>query len=296
MLRSLTFLLFHFLLALLVFGLQAGCSSFASKTQQRDPLTEMTKTKPAQSEKEAAATIAKGINLERAGDWDKARELYEEVLRAHPNEVEPLHRLAVLADKQRRHPEAQTLYMRAIQLHPRDGQLFNDLGYSFYLSGNLPKAESSAAKAVQLEPSNSRFRNNLGMIVGHQGRMQEAFEHFSQAGSEADAHYNVAFLYTCRDQPEEAKLCFHRALAADPTHDKASKALDAFSRYDQNGGIAGDEPITDGRRWIPYIEDTAGNPNYNAMTNLSITHQVDSQLPGAHNVAGNPASNESATR
>jgi tetratricopeptide (TPR) repeat protein len=196
----------------------------------------------------------------------------------------------VVADKQRRHQEAQALYSRVISMQPGNAEAFNDLGYSFYLAGQMPKAESALAKAVQMEPENPRFRNNLGMVMGQQGRIQEAFDQFTRAGSEADAHYNVAFIYASQGDAEQAKNCFQLALAVDPTHTKASKALESFKRYEQNGGMALDEDSTpDGRRLIPYVEDADGNPDMVAMNNFDINHQVDSVMPGKHQLSQNRA-------
>jgi Tfp pilus assembly protein PilF len=289
MIRALCFFAYHLVLLALIVALQ-GCASFNSpslpwsKDKAEDPMLTATS---------GSSGIAKGVNYERAGQFDKAREVYEKLLSEQPNSPEPLHRLAVVADKQRRHQEAQALYTQVIKMQPKNAELFNDLGYSFYLSGQMPKAESALAKAVQMEPENPRFRNNLGMVMGQQGRIQDAFDQFSRAGSEADAHYNVAFIYASQGRAEEAKACFLRALAVDPTHSKASKALEAFRRYEQNGGMALDEDTTpDGRRLIPYIEDADGNPDTVAMSNFDINHHVDSVMPGKHNLAQNRAGGE----
>lgn len=290
MTRSFCFLAYHLLLVMLVVALQ-GCASFSKKGGGMT----MPWQKPTEEESLASAApttpggaMVKGLSFERSGQYDKAREVYEKMLAESPQNPEVLHRLAVVADKQRRHPEAQALYSMVIQDQPRNAELFNDLGYSFYLCGQLAKAESAMAKAVQLAPENPRYRNNLGMVVGQQGRLQEAFEQFSKAGSEADAHYNVAFLYASQDKVDEAKACFLRALACDPTHAKASKALESFQRFESNGGISVDEEYTaDGRRLVPYIETPDGQPDVNAMTNFGIHRQVDSVMPGKHNIPAN---------
>jgi Tfp pilus assembly protein PilF len=287
MIRALLFFAYHLVLLGLIVALQ-GCSSFRNGNAALPWQKSKTEDVAAAAESVGNASIAKGINCERSGQFDKAREIYEKMLAEDPQSAEALHRLAVVADKQRRHPEAQALYTQVIQRQPKNAEVFNDLGYSFYLSGQLPKAESALAKAVQMEPDNARFRNNLGMVMGQQGRVQDAFDQFSRAGSEADAHYNVAFIYASQNKAEEAKACFLRALAVDPTHSKASKALEAFKRYEQNGGMALDEDSTaDGRRLIPYVEDADGNPDVAAMSNFDINHHIDSVMPGKHNLAQN---------
>jgi tetratricopeptide (TPR) repeat protein len=292
MIRACCFLVYHLLLITLVLALQ-GCSSFPKPLGE----TALPWSKPKSNADEitadgtpvnASAAIAKGVNHERAGQYDKAREVYEKMLAKTPDNLEAVHRLGVVADKQRRHDEAQAMYSRVIQAHPNSGELFNDLGYSFYLAGELPKAESALSKAVQLDPENPRFRNNLGMVMGQQGRMQEAFDQFARIGSEADAHYNVAFIYASQNNNDEAKACFLRALAIDPTHAKASKALESFKRFEQNDGMTLDEDYTaDGRRLVPYLESEDGTPDVTAMTNFGINSQVDSVMPGKHNLSQN---------
>ncbi len=294
--RSPWFILYHLLLIALICACQ-GCTSLGQAPsslafpwqKNKLPAQHETVQPDAQSGNALAAGLAKGMAQERTAQYDKAREVYEGLLREFPERAEPLHRLAVVADKQRRHPEAQALYLRAIQIQPRNAELFNDLGFSFYLSGEMAKSESALAKGVQLEPENPRYRNNLGLVLGNMGRTQDAFTQFASVGSEADAHYNIAFIYASQGKMDEAKQCFQRALAIDPAHGKASAALASFARYEESDGLAMDDNFTpDGRRWIPYLENDAGQPDFAAMANFGINHQVDSALPsGTHNIPSN---------
>ncbi|MCO6456761.1 MAG: tetratricopeptide repeat protein, partial [Pirellulaceae bacterium] len=169
--------------------------------------------------------LAKGRNLEQAGNWDEARGVYKRLIASHPQRSEAYHRLGVVADRQRRHDEAQRLYTQALQRNPTDAELFNDLGYCFYLQGKLTKAESALQKATVLEPDNARYRNNLGMVLGQQQRYDEAFAEFAEAGNESDAYYNLAFVYASQDQHDKAKACFQQALRVNPTHEQAREAL-----------------------------------------------------------------------
>ena len=294
LLRSLWFAAYHLLLALLAICLQAGCTSFAPQSGS-SKLPWGAKSDAPGGPESLASLLAKGMNFERSGQYDKAREVYEPLIGKYPESTEPVHRLAVLADKQKRHDEAQALYTHAIKMRPADAELFNDLGYSFYLSGQLAKAESAMAKAIQLEPGNPRFHNNYGMILGQTGRLEAAFEEFLRVGSEADAHYYTAFIYASQNKIDDAMLCFRRALASDPTHGKSSKALESFKRFEQNGEqMIDEEYAADGRRLVPYIEDGNGNPDVNAMTDFGINRQVDSALPaGTHNISSNRTAGQS---
>ncbi|NQU21694.1 MAG: tetratricopeptide repeat protein, partial [Candidatus Nealsonbacteria bacterium] len=206
-------------------------------------------------DKSLPGELADARNLERSGDAVAARAIYERLIAAHPGRYEPYHRLALVADRQRRHREAESLYTQAIRLRGPCPKLFNDLGYCLYLQGKLDKAENAMRKAVAMVPANSRFRNNLGLVLAHLGRHDEALEQFQRGGSEADAFYNLAFVHASQERSEQAKECFRLALASDPSHERSRRALASFQEYEKDPDAAGDfcGDAASGR-WIPYVE------------------------------------------
>jgi tetratricopeptide (TPR) repeat protein len=201
--------------------------------------------------------ILRGRSLERAGELDKARKLYERLRDQHPESLEVVHRLGVVADSEHRHAEAEGMFLYVLQHEPRNAEVLADLGYCYFLQGQLTKAESALAKAVAVEPGNARYRNNLGLVIGHQGRHDEALAQFRRAGAEADAYYNLAFIYATQDQADKAKQCFLMALGEDPTHGKSREALRSFEEYERlPEHLQEDEFLADSRvKYVPYIED-----------------------------------------
>lgn len=226
------------------------------KTAQKSKRT--TNTANSEADAEIALDLLRGRSFEQAGEFDKARRLYESLRKQYPDNVELVHRLGVVADAQRRHGEAEGMFQYVLQHDPRNAEAMADLGYCYFLQGQLTKAESALTKATRLEPSNPRFRNNLGLVVGHQGRYEEALAHFQAGGTEADAYYNLAFLYASQDQADKAKQCFLAALNEDPTHGKAREALQSFEEFERlPAHMQEDELFADGRvKYVPYIEDS----------------------------------------
>lgn len=210
-----------------------------------------------ETDDQIALDILRGRSFEQAGEFDKARKLYESLRKQYPDNNDVIHRLGVVADAQRRHAEAEGMFLYVLQKDPRNAEVMADLGYCYFLQGQLTKAESALTKATTLEPSNSRYRNNLGLVLGHQGRYQEALAQFQAAGTKADAFYNLAFLYASQDQAEKAKQCFLAALNEDPTHGKAREALRSFEEFDRlPAHMQEDDLIADGRvKYVPYVED-----------------------------------------
>ena len=204
--------------------------------------------------------IAKARSMEGSGKLEDARQVYQKLVRDFPDRHEPYHRLGLVADRQRRHREAESLYTQALQMKPLDAAILNNLGYCYYLQGKLEKAESALLKAVDVEPSNALYRNNLGLVYGQLGQFEEALASFRRAGSEADAQYNLAFVLASQEEPEKAKKRFQIALAADPGHEQARQALASFEHYDETAEDLREQepaPLADGRRWVPYVEGQA---------------------------------------
>jgi Tfp pilus assembly protein PilF len=204
--------------------------------------------------------LARGRMLEKSGKYEEARAVYAKLVTRYPDRYEAYHRLAVVADRQKHYREAEELYAKAIRLESGNADLYNDLGYCLFLQNKLDDAELVLLKAVSLAPAPARYRNNLGFVYGHQARYDEALEQFRQAGSEADAFYNLAFVLTAKDEIDGAKNCFRLALAADPSYDAARKALEGFREFESNpGAVLEQAPIADnGAPWIPYVEGAEG--------------------------------------
>ncbi len=216
------------------------------------------KSKGATPEDNAIAMeIARGRNFERGGQWDKARKVYEDLRKKHPENAIIAHRLGVVADSERRHGEAEQLFRFALERRPDDAQIMNDLGYCCYLQGSLSQAEPYLRQSVAMQPANARFRNNLGLVLGHMGRVEEALVEFRAGGNEADAMFNMAFIYASQERTEESKACFRNALAIDPTHRRAREALASFEEYENKPAALREREMDlaeSGGRWVPYQE------------------------------------------
>lgn len=231
-------------------------------------------------EQRLAHDLAQAESLAGAGKLDDARKIYQQLIVDFPQAPLPLHSLALVADRQRKHREAQTLYVQALQMRPREAEWLNDLGWSYYLDGQLEKAESALNKAVALAPSKPRYHNNLGLVLGHLRRYPQALEEFRRAGSEADAQYNLAFVLTSQDDVAGAKRCFQLALAADPSYSRARDALRAFDQYEQDPASAALASL-DPKQWVPYVEDPAA-----ASAVAPAGHIATQQVPSAVVQAG----------
>lgn len=169
--------------------------------------------------------------LEASGQWKAAEQAYRELALLAPRQAKPLHRLAVIADRQRLYDRAHQRYERALALEPDNPKLRNDYGYSLVLAGQPQAAiEQLQIAANTGEP---RAQNNLAMAFVLADQEDAAMEQFLAANSQADAHYNMAVAIQRRDGPGDharAERHLQWALQAEPQHPLATKALETLPR------------------------------------------------------------------
>jgi Flp pilus assembly protein TadD len=97
-------------------------------------------------------------------------------------------------DQMGRHADAQRYYASALRLMPDEPSVLSNLGLSYALSKNLPQAETTLRHAAEQRGAEPKVRQNLALVVGLQGRFQEAEKIASGDLSPAEAQANVAYL------------------------------------------------------------------------------------------------------
>ena len=90
--------------------------------------------------------------------------------------------------------EARELYRKALDLKPNEPSVLSNLGMSYVLEGDLKTAETYMRSASEQPGADSRVRQNLALVVGLQGRFDEAEQIASQELSPEQAQANVAYL------------------------------------------------------------------------------------------------------
>ena len=108
-------------------------------------------------------------------------------------------------DQMGRHADAQRYYASALRLKPDDPSVLSNLGLSYALSKNLPQAEATLHRAAEQRGAEPKVRQNLALVVGLQGRVQEAVAIAGGDLSPAEAQANVAYLRQMLAQQQQWK-------------------------------------------------------------------------------------------
>jgi Flp pilus assembly protein TadD len=105
-----------------------------------------------------------------------------------------------ILDQLDRTAEARRYYHQALDIMPDEPSVLSNLGMSHVLANDLPAAENYLKKANQQPGADSLVRQNLALVVGLQGRFEEAEKIASAELPPEEASANVEYLRSMLSQ------------------------------------------------------------------------------------------------
>ncbi|WP_343038818.1 tetratricopeptide repeat protein [Paracoccus aestuariivivens] len=118
---------------------------------------------------------ARGIALERSGQFPKAEEDFRVALKLRPDSAQVLNYLGYsLVDRGEKLDEALKLIQKAVQLRPDDGYILDSLAWAYYRLGRYDEAVVPMERAVAAMASDSLVNDHMGDIYWMVGRKREA--------------------------------------------------------------------------------------------------------------------------
>lgn len=144
-----------------------------------------------------------GKQLAEAGQADQAFFVLGKAVAAGNTDWKVLNAMGSSLDQQGKYAEARDYYDRALKAQPNEIGVLNNIGMSYALEGNLAKAEQTL-RSASLLPAGAkqpRLRQNLALVVGLQGRFDEARKIASTDLPPDQIEANMAYLQTMLAQP-----------------------------------------------------------------------------------------------
>jgi len=115
-------------------------------------------------------------------------------IKAQPGDWRPQSLLGVALEQSERPAEAKEAYQRALSLSPDNPAVLSNLAMSYASEGDRVQAEQLLRRAVARPDATIKERQNLALIVGLQGRIDEA-ERLIRSDLPPDvASANIAYL------------------------------------------------------------------------------------------------------
>lgn len=160
------------------------------------------------------------IKHHTAGDLDRAKAIYQQVLQAQPEQPDALHLLGLIAHQNGNNDRAVELIEKALALKPDYAEACNNLGSALHGLNKLNEAVEQYREAIALLPTFSKAHFNLGNALKDQGHLEEAATNYNKALSinpdYAKALNNLGTTLKELNKLDEAAARFRQALALTP--------------------------------------------------------------------------------
>jgi predicted O-linked N-acetylglucosamine transferase (SPINDLY family) len=173
--------------------------------------------------------LAQAIACHQAGNFTQAEQIYQQILRADPRNVDALHLSGVLAHQRGQDERALHLIGMAIQLNPREATFHCHLGLAQTALQQLAEAAASFRQALALRPDFAEAHNNLGNVFYQRGQWEEAVACYRRAvelrPDYPEAHKNSAVILMEQGRREEAIVHVRHAVRYRPNYAEARYQL-----------------------------------------------------------------------
>jgi len=164
--------------------------------------------------------LADGFELERAGQRQAAEDIYRDVLKGDPDNVDALRLLAGLATAQRQHRDAEILLRRALELAPDFGRAMANLVVNLVEQEKLDDALEYANRLTRIAADNADSFLLLGNALSAAGRYDDAIDAYRKSlglqpdhpGSLSGLAHNLKTV----GRQDEAIATYRKCIAANP--------------------------------------------------------------------------------
>ena len=170
--------------------------------------------------------------LHESGEIDRARELYEDVVRLRPNDpatAEALNNLGNIARASGAPAEALVRFERALVLRPRHVAARNGRALALQDLGRVAEAEAELRAALVLDPDDATTHSNLGNLYFRRDELVRARDEYLAAvrldPEHADAHNNLGSVYFRLGDRAAAEAEYRTALRLNPASEGARRNL-----------------------------------------------------------------------
>jgi len=181
--------------------------------------------------------FATALSRHKAGDLEKAAELYARTISLEPGHVAAMFNLAALHSALGDVEEAERRYREILKLTPDDADTLSNLGNLLQLGGKHDEAEALYLKAIEGHPKKPAAYVNLANLFAAQDRYVESVERFRQGvaldPNSAQVHSGLGAVLWKLGQDEDAKISLNRAVVLDPSD---ADALNNLANIDVHNG------------------------------------------------------------
>ncbi|KFC61307.1 TPR repeat protein [Devosia sp. LC5] len=139
-----------------------------------------------------AVAYAKALTAD--GRFEQSLGVLERVIRPDAPDWNALLVKGAALDQLGRNAEARQVYGQALVMAPGEASIAANLGLSYAMTNELGAAEQHLRRAAQMPGATSKIRQNLALIVGLQGRFDEARKLYAAELPPDQVESNMAYV------------------------------------------------------------------------------------------------------
>ncbi len=186
-------------------------------------------SKPGPSPKQLTDWLQQAIQAQQRGQLTEAEALYRQILQRHPQQVEALHFLGVLAAQRSQYEPAVELIRQALELNPQYADAWNNLGNVLTALERPEEAADAYRRTVELIPGHVGAYSNLGVILTQLDQTEEAVavcrQAIALAPQVAELHFNLGAALLAQGDYEGTIAAYQETVRLQSNHTRAYKAL-----------------------------------------------------------------------
>jgi predicted O-linked N-acetylglucosamine transferase (SPINDLY family) len=177
----------------------------------------------------AGALFSYGLLALAVGRADAAAEMFGRSAELAPESADAHLNFASTLQTLGRREAAMAAYRRGLALQPRHAQALSNLGILLRDGGQLEEAVAAYRRALECDPALAAAWNNLGAALRELGRVEEALPAYEQALAldprAPIAYNNLALALGQLQRGDEAMAACRRAMEIDPSYAEAHFTL-----------------------------------------------------------------------
>ena len=185
------------------------------------------------------AQLQKALELHRKGAWPDAKELYERILAAQPDNYDALQLFGVLASQTKNYDASVALIAKAIAINPSQATVHSNLGFALKSLGRYAESVDSYLNAIKLKPDFADAHLHCGLAYLAMNQPLQAVASFDQVIAlridDAQAYCNRGVAFAKLGRFDEAIASYQTAISFKPDFAEAyfnwGNALQSLRRY-----------------------------------------------------------------
>jgi predicted TPR repeat methyltransferase len=169
------------------------------------------------------------IELNKRGLLEEARSIYDDVLRADPENRDATHFLGVVSHQLGDSERGLEHMMRALELDPDQPSILNNLGNIYKEIGRLEEAQEMYQRVLDIAPGHADTWVNLGVILRELRQPEAALERLNRAlelnPEHPDAYFNLGDTYRDLKRSDDAFAAYLKSGELTAGQSKTPRAI-----------------------------------------------------------------------